>query len=865
MEIHTTRTREPAAGRKIQTITWDEVLDGCLSKAASAVKACADAPGPEILIQGRLPNAGSATRAGALNGESDNAISEATKALTGRLLDEVEAAVRGGARLELDIEGRHYWLANPVSGREIGNIEGDLKASLDKSLKRSVSAKAGARTIASSTNPGDANTPGWLCPPHGKAADGRPAYAKGMAFEPKFAPGVWRVIERYLAGDSMPEIANRLNSEHIPGKYSDGVRTAGRLKYQPPGMGSWSAATVNNLLKTPATIGLHGGASVDLEASSPPAPVRPALLTWSTFQLVQDLLDAKLASTRHDAAHLLAGRLYCLSCRQEGRGETKLLCPPRKDGLELRCLHGHKVPRYDAFEEHLLRWLQGRQDVAHELDDLMRARDEELKKAIGDFSWPPVDPAAPVSLEEAVQRLQAARHTYRSEEEKHERVAAFIEAMASAPRGEGRNALRRKMRSVLRRHINRVFVGDVSFQPLSVEERPLLAYLGRATADNVFDSAGAVRPGARVLTVAVQRFAQAYADPDIRLALSSISFELPADTDWEQILLSPHEKEMSKKEAGSGAGLPLQAGSAADSSAGSSAAAAGGTHSHDAAVEADECRTGYQPSSASERDKALRPWGIHIAGKDLVTTAREVRDVAKDAGLSVSDELADYFAFGLLLHSLEFFAKTDRWLDQTLKTIHPGRKTRAMHLRCFRALRRADDVYPNLERNELAPLAMLIAKCIKSNSTQNLRKIFSRVIGEPGEGRQGLQIMFAMAALHEAVRWAEQRRTAGLLGIEEIAVALTRDREVRRQANLHALGMAFKHDWAWSIMAEHLRATLSSETRPSSSALSGWLDDGSLKAALQEQRFPVTDGLSAPVHLHGKCRALDKIRSELGL
>lgn len=868
MRIRTTSTREPAAGHKIQTTTWDEVLDGGLSKAASAARAGADAPGPEILIQGRLPNAASATRAGALHGESDSAISAAAKTLTGRLLDELEAAVRGGARLELDIEGRHYRLANPSSGRDIGNIEGDLKVSLDKCLKRSISAAAGARTIASATNPGDANMPGWLCPPAGRTDDGRSAYAKGKAFEPKLAPGVWRVFERYLAGDSMSEVANYLNNEYIPGRYREGARTSGRLKYQPPGMGAWSAATVNNLLKTPATIGLHGGALVDLKVPSSPAPVRPALLTWSTFRLVQDLLDAKLGSTRHEAAHLLAGRLYCLTCRQEGRGETQLSCLPRKEGLALRCPHNgenHKVPRYDAFEEHLLRWVHGKQEVVHELDDILRARDEELMEAIREFGWPPANTAAPASLEEAVLRLQAPKSTYRSDEEKLERIAAFIRSMASAPRGEERNALRRKMRNVLRRHIERVFVGDVCVQPLSVEERPHLVYLGRATADSVFDATGAVRPGARLLAVAVQRFGQANPDPEFRVALSSHSFELPSDTDWERILLAPPEEQ-----ADTSAGRPLPAGSAAGSLAGGGKAPAGGARGHDRAVDAGEYRTGYQPSSASEGDKAIRPWGIHIAGEDLEATAREVREVAVAAGLSMSDEQAHHFAFGLLLHSLELFAKTDRWLGQTLAAIHRGPKTKAIHLRCFRELRRADDVEPDWSALERGMVANLIGKIMKSESAQEgLRKALEPTIDGLAKKRSDFfQIMFAAAALHEVVRWAERRRAAGLHGIEELAAELakdTKDRRVCTQVDLHALGQAFAHEWAWATMAAHIKEMLSLKARPKPGVLVEWPNGRSLMAALQEQRFPATDGLSAPVHLHGESRALDKIRSELGL
>lgn len=862
MASRNTSTRESAFGRKIQTISWDDVLGGGLSKAAAAAKVATDVPGPGILIQGRLPNAESATRAKALRGESDLEISEAAEDLAGQLLKRVKAAVRGGARLELDIEGQRYCLADPVSAREIGTIEGYLRAKLEISLRRSVSGRAGARTIATATNPGDANTPGWLCPPQGKAADGRAAYAKGKAFEPKLAPGVWRVFEHYLAGDSMPAVANRLNLKQIPDKYRQGARTAGRLKYQPPGMGLWSAATVHNLLKAPATIGLHGGASVDLKSESPPTPVRPALLTWPTFRLVQDLLAAKLASTRPEAAHLLSGRLYCLNCRQDGRGETQLDCPPRKEGLQLRCQHKHKVPRYDAFEGCLLAWLQKEQDVAHELDDLLHASDEELNNAIHDFGWPPADTDSPASLEEAVLRFQAARCAYRSDEKRCERVAAFIESMTLAPPGERRNALRRKMRCVLRRHIDRVFVGDVSVQPLSVEERSRLTYLGLGTADEVFDTAGAVRPGARVLAVAVQRFGQAHADPMFRLALSSTSFELPADTDWEQILLSPSETE-----TGTGSGRPLLAPPVASSSAEGGAAVVGGAHSHDASVQADDCRTGYQPSSASKRDKAVRPWGIHIAGKDLERTAREVSAMAEAAGLSVSDGQIDHFAFGLLLHSLEFFAKTDRWLEQTLKAIHPGRKINTMHLRCFRELRRADDIQPNLDDKwGRGFLATLIGNGKPSESRlRALRHVFDGVIDDPYEVGHHLQIMFAGAALHEVVRWAERRGTAGLPEIDAMAFELARDTEHCELANLRAFGQAFAHDWAWSTMANQLKEMLSSKAGPSPDPLIPWLDGSSLMAALQEHRFIVRDGLSAPVHLHGESRALDKIRSELGL
>lgn len=66
-------------------------------------------------------------------------------------------------------------------------------------------------------------------------------------------------------------------------------------------------------------------------------------------------------------------------------------------------------------------------------------------------------------------------------------------------------------------------------------------------------------------------------------------------------------------------------------------------------------------------------------------------------------------------------------------------------------------------------------------------------------------------------------------------------------------------------MANHLKDMLSSKAGPSPDVLIPWQAGSSLMAALQEHRFLVRDGLSAPVHLHGESRALDKIRSQLGL
>jgi hypothetical protein len=76
---------------------------------------------------------------------------------------------------------------------------------------------------------------------------------------------------------------------------------------------------------------------------------------------------------------------------------------------------------------------------------------------------------------------------------------------------------------------------------------------------------------------------------------------------------------------------------------------------------------------------------------------------------------------------------------------------------------------------------------------------------------------------------------------------------------------AFAHKWAWSTMAEHIKEMLSSKAQPKPGVLIEWPKGCSMMTALQEQRLPATDGLSAPVHLHGESRALDKIRSELGL
>lgn len=150
----------------------------------------------------------------------------------------------------------------------------------------------------------------------------------------------------------------------------------------------------------------------------------------------------------------------------------------------------------------------------------------------------------------------------------------------------------------------------------------------------------------------------------------------------------------------------------------------------------------------------------------------------------------------MLLHSLEFFAKTDRWLERTLEAVHPGRKIKRVHLRCFRELRRADDIQPDLDDTWGRDfLARLIGNGKPSESRlRTLRHVFDGVIDDPHEVGHHLQIMFAGAALHEVLRWADRRGTAGLPEIDAMAFELARDTEHCELANLRAFGQAFAHD-----------------------------------------------------------------------
>lgn len=869
-----------SVGSQRDRLRWSDVLNGRLLKLATETNHT-EGQGAELRITGKLSDLFDAPGAPVF---SDKNPAESADTLARLICDALEAATRAGVTVTFEADGKVHRLDAQINQRELGRIESDLA----RALQTSRQAMAAAATRDVSRFSGNANAPSWLGVPSGIAQDGRPIYARGTAFNPGIARSIWAAFDRYIEGDSLEQVASYLNDRG----------------YQPPGVSPlplgdgrkthpWKAQMVDFQLASLGAIGLRTGTPLAIHAPQAPTPLRPALLSWPTFRLVQDLRSEPLPGGRADARYLLSGRVFCRRCQQEGHSSQPMEPAKRSGGMTLVCSRmgaQHPGPLYEDFEAQLLQWLQSQEDVSPELDRVLDATDGELRHAMASFLWPPDHSgptASPQSLEEAVRTMRSAR-TAAEPVAARARVDAFLRALYSEPMAEGRAAKRRKMRNVLRRHIARVFVsaeeqtaaegkpGKKPVQPITVEQRNAIALLARS--DRLFDSVGQLKSQVALFKATVQRVGREAPDPELVMAISARSFKLPEGIDWEAILLAPPSEEISDKSedegideapapdhgtnepsavsAGSGAIAPVASNAqtpAAEPSTPSAEAAQ--TDQSESTCEHGE-QTGYQPHS----DPA-RPWGVHICAKDVDDLGDRIRSSLFGAQASHDEwDQADHLAFGMLLSSLEFYARLDAWLTGTLAQAETGYQHERLHLECFQALRPVTNAEYNLDSaGDLFSISEHVDKY--SGSEDRLEKLFKYALRQGPE----LRLALSMTSQLEVLRWARaaQGRSVRSPRLAALAWEAILKNPSKNESALQALSLYFDFTSGsgWSWLAERMAGTLASHA----ACIIGPLDAQGLRESLQAQTFDPKDSRPSPVHLHGDGRVVRKFRSALGL
>ncbi len=882
------RSSGRSAGSPHDQLHWSEVLDGRLSKLATQ-SARGEGQGAELRIRGKLSELFDAPGAPVF---SDKPPSDAADALAELVCDALLTATRAGVTLVFEADGKVHRLDAQTSQRDLGRIESDLARALQTS--RQAMAAAASRDVSSFS--GNANAPSWLGAASGTAQDGRPIYEQGRAFNPEIARAIWAAFDRYIEGDSLEQVASYLNDQ--------GYQTPG-VSPLPLGDGRkvhpWKAQMVDFQISSLSAIGLRSGAQLELQAAQPPTPQRPALLSWPTFHLVQDLRSTPLGGGRPEAEHLLSGRVFCRRCKQEGHDLQPMNPASRSGGRTLVCQRKgaeHPGPLYEDFEAQLLEWLETQEHISPELDHLLAATEEELRQSMETFSWPPPRPESPQSLEEAI---RAREGTVRADRTVgiRAKVDSFLAKLDSEPMSSGRAALRRKMRNVLRRHIARVFVSAVEAQTkkgtpkhnpieeITVDTRNAITLF--SSRDSVFNRQGGLKSDARLFQVVLQRIGHAHPDPEFVLALSVRRFELPPETDWEQILLSPsgddrnespHQEPIELAPYPEDVGGTLAGGTAGGESASINPSTPGlGDVSSTATLAppatslanssgAEDEWTGYQPHSNST---SSRPWGVHIDAKDLDDLGDQFLELlvgqlpARDAC-----NQADHLAFGMLLSLLEFFARFDAWLIEILRSAFDGQEASEIHRLIYQAIcpasRGSLDVssldWRDGERHDLGRVLI--------NNRPGSEQVLCGVFNGMFKGtRQSLRLATSVAAALEGLRWA--RDANGVLirnpNLAAMAESVLRKSRPKEYFAAHPVCLYFQHPSAWQWLAARIRRRI---TRGSHSKTDGrqrtWRY-GELREAFQAQHFPPCGLGSRParVYLHGNGRVARRLRSALGI
>jgi hypothetical protein len=882
------RSGRRLAGSVHDKLRWTDVVDGRLSRL-TLPPGGAEGQGMEVTIGGKLSDLFDAPSTPVFSGMD---AAEATEALAKILCDAVLAANRAGIAVSVEIDGKVHRIDSETSERDLGRIEGKLA----RALQASRQAIAAAASRVGSTVSAHVGAPAWLRAPSGTAPDGRQIYQQGEVFNANIARAIWAAFDRYIEGDSLELVSSYLNEKD----------------YQPPGVSPlplgegrtvhpWKAQMVDFQISSLAAIGLRNGAQVDLESAQPPAPQRPALLSWPTFRLVQDLRSTPLEGGRSDATHLLSGRVFCRRCQLEGHDLQPMNPASRSGGRTLVCQRKgaeHPGPLYEDFEAQLLQWLQTQEHIAPELDHILAATDEELRQSMETFCWPPSHSESPQSLEVAVRALRG-----RAQDDKaidmRAKVDSFLAKLESEPKSSERAALRRKMRNVLRRHVARVFVSAAEAQTrkgtpkhnpieeITVDERDAITLF--SSRDSIFTRQGGLRSDARLFSVVVQRVGHAHPDPEFVLALSVKRFELPPETDWEQILLSPTDDDhydlppQEQPDAAShpeAANSPSVGGTAVDETASNTISTPGSrevvstgsqaaptTPIEDSACLEEEW-TGYQPNSNSSFS---RPWGVHVCAKDLDDLADQFLEQlwgqhpSRDARRQ-----ADHLALGMLLSALELFARFDSWLVEILRSSCDGQAPRDIHWLVFQAICPAAGSHVDVSSIGREDDASVFPLRNNINRQRGNQEFLSAVFNQFFKGRpQSLQLATSLAAALEGLRWAQEsvgrpNQNPNLAVMAELVLTKGLPKEYFAA---HPLSLHFEQPSAWQWLAARIRRRIKRGLQTKSDARHGTWRAAELRRALQAQHFPPPGSGSrpAPIYVHGDGRVARRLRNALGI
>lgn len=404
------------------------------------------------------------------------------------------------------------------------------------------------------------------------------------------------------------------------------------------------------------------------------------------------------------------------------------------------------------------------------------------------------------------------------------------------------------------------------------EQRDAIALLARS--DGLFDSVGRLRRFVALFKVTVQRVGREGPDPELLMAISTWSFKLPEGVDWEAILLPPHGQEINDKSEDEVIEEALDPNRGANESsvgsagpgeiaAASSNVPAPAAEPSSPSAEATQTgpsksacghgeHTGYQPHSDPGR-----PWGVHICAKDVDDLGDRIRSSLFGVQASHDEwDRADHLAFGMLLSSLEFYARVDLWLKGALAPAKTGDQHEELHLECFQALRPVTNAEYDLDGG-LFSISKYVDKY--SGNEDRLKKLFHAALRQGPELRMAL----SMTSQLEVLRWARaaQKRSVRSPRLAALAWQLILTNPSTSEGALQALGLYFEFTSAWSWLGERMAGTLASHA-----ACILWpLDAQALRDSLQAQNFDPQDPRPSPVHLHGDGRVVRKLRHALGL
>lgn len=225
--------------------------------------------------------------------------------------------------------------------------------------------------------------------PYGYDKD--PADKNRLLVDRPAAEVVRGIFSEYLSGDSMAEIARRLNREGIlpPSRYKAEIQ---RLSYANANaaQGLWRAETIRSILGNPTYAGdvaqgkneklsykLKASRKLPREAWTVVADTHEAIVDRESFQIVQRMLESRGGRKRSKPqAHLLSGLVFCGDC-----GRPMTFC--RRSSGQSFVLICSGYSRYGACNRHTTDEIQLEQLVLGRLRNIaQRILPAQLEKSL---------------------------------------------------------------------------------------------------------------------------------------------------------------------------------------------------------------------------------------------------------------------------------------------------------------------------------------------------------------------------------------------------------------------------------------------------------------------------------------------------